>query len=90
MDISDYKDLWNEGKEEYVLLRVEDDYMIIDRVHQMVLLIEDDDMSDKVIAKMIDEGSLIFDTLEQAYDSVRKWVLYLKSLDLIWLVDWMN
>jgi len=72
MDISDYKDLWNEGKEEYVLLRVEDDYLIINRVRQTVLLIEDDDMSDKVIAKMIDEGSLIFDTLEQAYDSVRK------------------
>ncbi len=72
MDISDYEYLWNENKEDYVLLRVDDDYMIIDRVLQMVLLIEDDDMSDRVIAKMIDEGNLIFDTLEQAYDSVNK------------------
>lgn len=72
MDISDYEYLWNEDKEDYVLLRVEEDYLIIDRVHQMVLLIEDDDMSDRVIAKMIDEGNLIFDTLEQAYDSVNK------------------
>lgn len=72
MDISDYEYLWNEDKEDYVLLRVEEDYLIIDRVHQMVLLIEDDDMSDKVIAKMIDEKSLIFDTLEQAYNSVSK------------------
>lgn len=72
MDISDYEYLWNEDKEEYVLLRVEDGYIIIDRVHQMVLMIEDDDMFDKVIAKMIEEGSLIFDTLEQAYDSVNK------------------
>lgn len=70
MDISDYENLWNEDKEDYVLLRVDDDYMIIDRVLQMVLLIEDDDISDRVIAKMIDEGNLIFDTLEQAYDSV--------------------
>ena len=72
MDISDYEYLWNENKEDYVLLRVDDDYMIIDRVLQMVLLIEDDDISDRVIAKMIDEGNLIFDTLEQAYDSVNK------------------
>ncbi|MEZ3431281.1 MAG: hypothetical protein K1W36_13835 [Lachnospiraceae bacterium] len=72
MDISDYEYLWNEDKEDYVLLRVEEDYLIIDRVHQMVLLIEDDDMSDRVIAKMIEEESLIFDTLEQAYDSVSK------------------
>lgn len=72
MDISDYEYLWNEDKEDYVLLRVEEDYLIIDRVHQMVLLIEDDDMSDRVIAKMIEEESLIFDTLEQAYDSESK------------------
>lgn len=72
MDISDYEYLWNEDKEDYVLLRVEEDYLIIDRVHQMVLLIEDDDMSDRVIAKIIEEESLIFDTLEQAYDSVSK------------------
>ena len=72
MDISDYEYLWNEDKEDYVLLRVEEHYLIIDRVHQMVLLIEDDDMSDRVIAKMIEEESLIFDTLEQAYDSVSK------------------
>ena len=72
MDISDYEYLWNEDKEDYVLLRVEEDYLIIDRVHQMVLLIEDDDMSDRVIVKMIEEESLIFDTLEQAYDSVSK------------------
>jgi len=65
MDISDYEYLWNEDKEDYVLLRVEEDYLIIDRVHQMVLLIEDDDMSDRVIAKMIEEESLILDTLEQ-------------------------
>ena len=72
MDISDYENLWNEDKGDYVLLRVEDDYMIINRVRQTVLLIEDDDMSDRVIAKMIEEESLIFDTLEQAYDSVSK------------------
>ena len=54
MDISDYEYLWNECKEDYVLLRVEDDYMIFNRVRQTVLLIEDYDMSDKLIAKMID------------------------------------
>ena len=72
MDISDYENLWNEDKGDYVLLRVEDDYMIINRVRQTVLLIEDDDISGRVIAKMIEEESMIFDTLEQAYDSVNK------------------
>lgn len=72
MDISDYENLWNKDKGDYVLLRVEDDYMIINRVRQTVLLIEDDDISDRVIAKMIEEESMIFDTLEQAYDSVNK------------------
>jgi hypothetical protein len=70
MSIQEHKYLWEEEKNDWVLVRVADDFCIINKVTQMVLLVSDEELEKALIAKMLDCGNKIYDTLDAAYKDI--------------------
>lgn len=74
MNISSNEFLWNEEKDKWVLVKLEEDenYVIINRVEQTMLLIEDDTLSKAIKNEMLKHGNKVFDTIIEAYESIDK------------------
>lgn len=53
-----------------VKLEENEDYVIINRVEQTMLLIEDDALSKAVKNEMLKRGNKVFDTITEAYESI--------------------
>ena len=70
MDISEFNYLWKAEKENWVLIESGDGYFIINKSTQMALLVEDDKLDKTLIAKMLECGNKIYDTLDEAYNDV--------------------
>ncbi len=70
MEVEDYSYLWKEEKEDYVLVKSSLGYSIIDKKHQMMLVVEDDELAKKLIEKMLENGNKIYEDINQAYKDV--------------------
>ena len=70
MEVEDYSYLWKEEKEDYVLVKSSLGYSIIDKKHQMMLVVEDDELEKKLIEKMLENGNKIYEDINQAYKDV--------------------
>ncbi len=75
MEVEEYSYLWKEEKEDYVLVKpiLGDEileYSIIDKKHQMMLVVEDDELAKKLIEKMLENGNKIYEDINQAYKDV--------------------
>lgn len=63
MNINEFKNMWTIDKEKYVLIKIENDYGIYNKVDKTGVIIEDDEMEKQVIDKMIKNGNLIVENL---------------------------
>ena len=70
MEVEDYSYLWKEEKEDYVLVKSSLGYSIIDKKHQMMLVVEDDELAKKLIEKMLENENKIYEDINQAYKDV--------------------
>lgn len=70
MNLEEYKYLWEDQKEDWVLVKSETLYFIINKRTQMALLISDDSLNQAVIRKMLESGNKIYDDIEDAYNDV--------------------
>lgn len=70
MNIDEFSYLWTTQKEESVLVKTEHGYGIVNKKERTVLLIEDDDLAEKVINKMLQEGNRTYENILEAYNDV--------------------
>lgn len=67
MEIEKYSYLWNEKKMNYVLVKSDSGYGIVDKKERSMLLICDDELEEKIIVKMLESGNKVYDSIDQAY-----------------------
>ena len=70
MCIEDYSYLWNEKKMDFVLVKSNFGYSIVDKKEQAMLLISDEAIEQKLITKMLESGNKIYDIINQAYSDI--------------------
>lgn len=69
MNLDEYKYLW-ESKKDWVLVKELDEYVIINPVTQMALLVEDEELNKALVMKMLECGNKIYNDIEAAYNDV--------------------
>ena len=62
--------MWNEKRDEYVLVKSAFGYGIVNKVDKKVLLVCDAKLEGKLIQKMIENGNRIYDNIKQAYSDI--------------------
>jgi len=67
MNLNEYIYLWTDKKDEFVLVNTEFGYGIVNKREQTVLSISDEELEEAVIAKMIEEGSKVYENILEAY-----------------------
>ncbi|MBP3490156.1 MAG: hypothetical protein J6K53_17465 [Roseburia sp.] len=70
MSIENYSYLWNEKKADFVLVKTDFGYGIVDKKEQSMLLISDEELEQKIISKMLENGNKVYDNINQAYSDV--------------------
>ena len=70
MNVENYSYLWNEKKEEFVLVKTDLGYAIINKKDHSMLLIEDSDLDQKLVRKMMENGNKVYDDIMQAFNDV--------------------
>lgn len=70
MSIENYSYLWNEKKTDFVLVKTDFGYGIVDKKEQSMLLISDEELEQKIISKMLENGNKVYDNINQAYSDV--------------------
>ena len=69
-DISEFDYVWTTRKDDYVLVRDECGYAIVNRREQALLLIEDDKVDAAVVGRMLEAGCRIYEDILDAYSDV--------------------
>lgn len=70
MNIDEFSYIWEEEKEDYVLVDTEYGYAVINKRTQMALLISDDALEEAIVAKMLSEGCKVYSDINDAYADV--------------------
>lgn len=70
MCIENFSYLWNERREDFVLVKTGLDYCIVDKRKQSVLLVEDEELDQRLISEMLKNGNKVYDDINQAYADV--------------------
>lgn len=70
MGIENYSYLWNEKKKEYVLVKSDLGYGIINKKEKSMLLICDEELEQEIITKMLESGNKVYDDINQAYSDI--------------------
>ncbi len=70
MCIENFSYLWNERREDFVLVKTDLDYCIVDKRKQSVLLVEDEELDQRLISEMLKNGNKVYDDINQAYADV--------------------
>lgn len=70
MDISEFSYVWTTQKRDYVLVKSEYGYAIVNKREQTMLCISDDDVDAAVVEKMLEEGNLVYEDILDAYSDV--------------------
>lgn len=70
MNLDEFKHMWEEEKNDWVLVNTKYGYAVVNKRTQMALLVSDDDLEEAVIHRMLEEGNLIYDNINDAYSDV--------------------
>lgn len=70
MCIENYSYLCNEKREDSVLVKTDLGYGIVDKKEHSVLLMEDEELEQRIIRKMLKNGNKVYDDINQAYADV--------------------
>ena len=70
MSIENYLYLWNEKKMDFVLVKSDLGYSIVNKKEQTMLLVSDEELEQKLISKMLENGNAVYDNINQAYNDV--------------------
>ena len=70
MDIENYSYIWGEKKTDFVLVKTDLGYGIINKKEQTMLLMSDEEMEQKIVNKMLENGNKIYDDIKKAYNDV--------------------
>lgn len=70
MCIENYSYLWIEKKEDSVLVKTDLGYGIVDKREHSVLLMEDEELEQRIISKMLKNGNKVYEDINQAYADV--------------------
>lgn len=86
--LNEYSYIWESDKDKYVLLNDELDISILylNEKEVMFFLIEDDELSDSIIAKMLESGNKVYNSIDELQVAIDiKWVMfsYKYNLDII-------
>lgn len=66
-ELYSYSWLWNENREDYVLIDTGYGYAIVNKIEKYILWIADEEVSENVTAEMKKRGNQVFDCLKNAY-----------------------
>lgn len=70
MCIGNFSYLWNEKREDFVFVKTDLDYCIVDKRKQSMLLVEDEELDQRLISEMLKNGNKVYDDINQAYADV--------------------
>lgn len=70
MDISEFSYLWTTQKHDYVLVKSEYGYAIVNKREQTMLCISNDDVDAAVVEKMLEEGCSVYENILDAYSDI--------------------
>lgn len=70
MSIENYSYLWNEKKMNFVLVKSDFGYSIVDKKEQAMLMVSDEELEQKLIIKMLENGNSVYDNINQAYSDI--------------------
>lgn len=70
MSIENYSYIWEEKKKDFVLVETDFGYGIINKKEQTMLLMSDEELEQKIVNKMLENGNKIYDDIKQAYNDV--------------------
>lgn len=70
MSLENYSYLWNEKKMNFVLVKSDFGYSIVDKKEQAMLLISDEELEQKLIIKMLENGNSVYENINQAYSDI--------------------
>lgn len=70
MSLQNYSFLWDERGEDFVLVKTDLGYGIVDKRERTMLLISDEELELRIIEKMLENGSKVYDDINQAYADV--------------------
>ena len=68
--MDNYSYLWNEKKMNFVLVKSDLGYGIVDKKEQAMLLICDDELEQEIVAKMLENGNKIYNSINEAYSDI--------------------
>ena len=70
ISIENYSYIWGEKKTDFVLVKTDLGYGIINKKEQTMLLMSDEKMEQKIVNKMLENGNKIYDDIKKAYNDV--------------------
>ena len=70
MDIGEFEYVWTTRKGDFVLVKDDYGYAIVDKRERAVLLIEDDEADAAVVARMLGAGCRVYGDILDAYSDV--------------------
>lgn len=70
MDIGEFDYVWTTRKDDFVLVKDDYGYAIVDRREQMVLLIEGEDVDAAVVTRMLEAGCRVYGDILDACSDV--------------------
>lgn len=70
MGVENYSYIWDEKKPDFVLVKTDFGYGIINKKEQTMLLMSDEELEQKIVNKMLENGNKIYDDIKQAYNDV--------------------
>lgn len=70
MNIDEFSYLWTTQKEEWVLVNSDYGCFIINKKTQMMLHVDNDELEEAIIQKMLEEGNKIYKDILDAYADV--------------------
>jgi hypothetical protein len=70
MDISEFSYVWTAQKRDFVLVKSEYGYAIVNKRDQTMLCISDDETDAAVVEKMLEEGCSVYEDILDAYSDV--------------------
>lgn len=70
MSIENYSYLWDKKRADFVLVKTDLGYGIVDKRERSTLLISDEELEKNIIFKMLENGKKVYDNINQAYTDV--------------------
>lgn len=70
MNIGNYSYLWDKKRTDFVLVKTDFGYGIVNKREQSMLLISDEELEQNIICKMLENGKKVYDNINRAYTDI--------------------